>query len=241
MLTGPFFQFSDTWQLVINTGTTIVTFLMVFLIQRAQNKDSLAIQLKLNELVAAMQGASNRLIDVEDLSEDELTTLHRYYGRLAELAKHEADLLKSHSVEEAEEHHKYHKDQHKHGKGLPSHRFAAEWGRWIRPLGGACTDVSAIFSAHPAFRLALPGACRRAGGHACPAHSLKKRIRFTNGLSLFGAFVTPRASRSTGRTRARRAGCGPRTSPAPSPSPRFVCSPHARCWRRGSSVSSSLT
>ena len=66
---GPLFRFSDTWQLVINTGTTIVTFLMVFLIQRTQNKDALAMHLKLNELVAAMQGASNRLIDVEELSE----------------------------------------------------------------------------------------------------------------------------------------------------------------------------
>ena len=69
-ITGPLFQFSDTWQLVINTGTTIVTFLMVFLIQRTQNKDALAIHLKLNELVAALEGASNRLIDVEDLTED---------------------------------------------------------------------------------------------------------------------------------------------------------------------------
>src|SRR4051812_40225356 len=67
---GPFCHYSDTWQLVINTGTTIVTFLMVFLIQRAQNKDSLAIHMKLNELVAAVGGASNRLISVEDLSED---------------------------------------------------------------------------------------------------------------------------------------------------------------------------
>ena len=65
--TGPLFGFSDTWQLVINTGTTIVTFLMVFLIQQSQNKDTHAIELKLNELVAAMQGASNRLIDVESL------------------------------------------------------------------------------------------------------------------------------------------------------------------------------
>src|SRR6201990_1747453 len=71
-VTGPVFHFSDTWQLVINTGTTIVTFLMVFLIQRAQNKDSRAMQLKLNEIVAAMEGASNRLINVEDLSEEEI-------------------------------------------------------------------------------------------------------------------------------------------------------------------------
>ena len=77
--TGPIFHFSDTWQLVINTGTTVVTFLMVFLIQRTQNKDSHAIHLKLNELVAAMKGASNRLISVEDLSEAETFTLIQHY------------------------------------------------------------------------------------------------------------------------------------------------------------------
>ena len=78
---------SDTWQLVINTGTTIVTFLMVFLIQRAQNKDSLAIHLKLNEIVAALTGASNRLVDVESLSEKELAQLHRFYSELATLCR----------------------------------------------------------------------------------------------------------------------------------------------------------
>ena len=104
-VTGPLFHFSDTWQLVINTGTTIVTFLMVFLIQRSQNKDSLAIHLKLNELVAAMQGASNRLIDVESLSEKELATLHRFYTELATLAREEAKVTESHSVEEARERH----------------------------------------------------------------------------------------------------------------------------------------
>jgi low affinity Fe/Cu permease len=100
-VTGPLFGFSDTWQLVINTGTTIVTFLMVFLIQRGQNKDAMAIQLKLNELVAAVHGASNRLIDVEDLTEDELQVLHRYYLKLAKLAKKDSDMAQSHSVEEA--------------------------------------------------------------------------------------------------------------------------------------------
>ena len=102
---GPVFHFSDTWQLVINTGTTIITFLMVFLIQRAQNKDSLALHLKLNELVAAMQGASNRLIDVEALTEKELTTLHRYYGELATLSRTASDVTESHSVEEARTRH----------------------------------------------------------------------------------------------------------------------------------------
>jgi low affinity Fe/Cu permease len=101
-LLGPIFHFSDTWQLVINTGTTIVTFLMVFLIQRAQNKDSLAIHLKLNEIVASLQGASNRLINVEDLTEHEVATLHRHYQTLAEIAKRDTTLTASHSVEEAE-------------------------------------------------------------------------------------------------------------------------------------------
>ena len=104
-ITGPFFNFSNTWQLVINTGTTIVTFLMVFLIQRAQNKDALAIQLKLNELVAAMQGASNRLIDIEDLTEQELWALHDHYRELAVLAKRDSDLFKSHSIDEAARRH----------------------------------------------------------------------------------------------------------------------------------------
>ena len=106
-LSGPLFDFSDTWQLVINTGTTIVTFLMVFLIQRSQNKETQAIHLKLNELVAALRGASNRLVDVEDLSEEELKTLHEHYRRLAELVKHETDLGKSHSIEEAEKRSEY--------------------------------------------------------------------------------------------------------------------------------------
>jgi len=100
-ITGPLFGFSDTWQLVINTGTTIVTFLMVFLIQRAQNKDALAIHLKLNEIVAAMEGASNRLIDVEDLSEPEIDALHNYYKRLIELARKDDVLTTTHSIEEA--------------------------------------------------------------------------------------------------------------------------------------------
>jgi low affinity Fe/Cu permease len=90
---------------VINTGTTIVTFLMVFLIQRAQNKDSLAIHLKLNEIVAATTGASNRLVDVESLSEKELAQLHRFYSELAMLCRKEVDLLHSHSVEEARQRH----------------------------------------------------------------------------------------------------------------------------------------
>jgi low affinity Fe/Cu permease len=104
-MTGPLFQFSDTWQLVINTGTTVVTFLMVFLIQRAQNKDALAVHVKLNELVAAVQGASNRLVNVEDLSESELRQLHEFYVALAAMAKKDHSLGESHTVEEAEHRH----------------------------------------------------------------------------------------------------------------------------------------
>jgi low affinity Fe/Cu permease len=100
-LTGPLFGFGDTWQLVINTGTTIVTFLMVFLIQQTQNKDSKAVEIKLNELVAATSGASNRLIDVEALSEEDLDVLHGYFQELAALAARDRNLTESHSLEEA--------------------------------------------------------------------------------------------------------------------------------------------
>jgi low affinity Fe/Cu permease len=110
-VTGPIFHWSDTWQLVINTGTNIVTFLMVFLIQRAQSKDSLAIQLKLNEIVAAVEGASNRLISVEDLSEGELEVLHIHFRRLAAMANQERSVTESHSIEEAEARHELKSDR----------------------------------------------------------------------------------------------------------------------------------
>lgn len=106
-VTGPIFHYSDTWQLVINTGTTIITFLMVFIIQQSQNKDSMAIQLKLNELIASDEKASNRLIVVEDLSQEELEILKKFYVRLSELAEKENDLFSSHSVDEAAGQHKY--------------------------------------------------------------------------------------------------------------------------------------
>jgi low affinity Fe/Cu permease len=102
LATGPVFRFSNTWQLIINTGTTIVTFLMVFLIQHAQNKDTRAMELKLNELVAVIEGASNRLIDVEELSEEELDVLQDHYRKLVAMAKRDASLGRSHSIEEAE-------------------------------------------------------------------------------------------------------------------------------------------
>ncbi|MBV4359056.1 low affinity iron permease family protein [Pinibacter aurantiacus] len=109
-VSGPFFHYSENWQLVINTGTTIITFLMVFLIQKSQNKDSLAIQLKLNELVAAHEFASNRLVNVENMTEDELKVIQKYYSKLSEFTKSEENLQQSHSIDEAEEIHELKKD-----------------------------------------------------------------------------------------------------------------------------------
>src|SRR5689334_22117385 len=100
-VTGPLFHFSDTWQLVINTGTTIITFLMVFVIQQSQNKDTVALHLKLNELIAASKGASNRLIDIEDLTEEELEALKKYYIHLSELAQKDMEVSATHSIDEA--------------------------------------------------------------------------------------------------------------------------------------------
>jgi low affinity Fe/Cu permease len=104
-LAGPFFHYSNTWQLVINTGTTIITFLMVFIIQQSQNKDTAAIQLKLNELIASNDKASNRLIDIEDLTEQEILVLKKFYIKLSEKAEKEKDLFSSHSLDEAEDNH----------------------------------------------------------------------------------------------------------------------------------------
>src|SRR5687768_2386909 len=112
-LCGPIFNLSDTWQLVINTGTTIITFLMVFIIQQSQNKDTMALQLKLNELIACNELASNRLIVIEDLTEEELTVLKKFYVKLSALAEKENDLHSSHSIDEADE---YHKQKRRKGK-----------------------------------------------------------------------------------------------------------------------------
>lgn len=111
-ITGPVFKYSETWQLVINTGTTIITFLMVFLIQKAQNKDGKAIQLKLNELLAANKKASNRMVDIEDLTEKELDQLHQYFVKIADLAKEAENIHKCYSIDEAEKDHarKYHNE-----------------------------------------------------------------------------------------------------------------------------------
>jgi low affinity Fe/Cu permease len=106
LVLGPVFHYSSTWQLAVNTGTTVVTFLMVFLIQRSQNKEALAVQLKLNEVVAALQGASNRLVNVEDLEEADLEVLHNHYRSLAEMAKREGDIRQSHSLDEADVRHR---------------------------------------------------------------------------------------------------------------------------------------
>ncbi len=104
-ITGPIFHYSNTWQLVINTGTTIITFLMVFVIQQSQNKDTIAIQIKLNELIAASPTASNRLIDVEDITEAELEMLKKFYIKLALLSKEESDIHKTLSIDEAKTSH----------------------------------------------------------------------------------------------------------------------------------------
>jgi len=104
-LLGPVFGFSQTWQIVINTGTTIVTFLMVFLLQQTQNKDSIAIHLKLNELLASHELASNHVIAIESLSEEDLRVLSEFYAHLAELAEKEGGLKRTHSLDEATESH----------------------------------------------------------------------------------------------------------------------------------------
>ncbi len=115
-ITGPIFKYSDTWQLIINTGTTVVTFLMVFLIQKLQNKDSKAIHLKLNELLASHQGASNRMVDIEDLTEKELDHLHRFYVQLSDLAEQEDDLTCTHSIDAAQENHNFKLSNYKNKK-----------------------------------------------------------------------------------------------------------------------------
>jgi low affinity Fe/Cu permease len=112
-VTGPIFDYSTTWQLLINTGTTIITFLMVFIIQQSQNKDTLAIQLKLNELIACHERASNRLIDIEDLTEEELVVLKKFYIKLSDLAESESELYSTHSLDEATQ---FHNSKHRQPK-----------------------------------------------------------------------------------------------------------------------------
>ena len=122
-VTGPIFNYSETWQLVINTGTTIITFLMVFLIQKAQNKDSKAIQIKLNELIAANEKASNRIVDIEDLTEKELDQLHSFYEKLSNLPEDE-DIHSSHSIDSAAKNHdsKHERFKKRHEEWLENKR-----------------------------------------------------------------------------------------------------------------------
>jgi low affinity Fe/Cu permease len=114
-ISGPFFGYSESWQLLINTTTTIITFLMVFIIQQSQNKDTIALQLKLNELIACNEKASNRLVDIEDLTEEELIMLKRFYIKLSDLAEKERDLYTSHSIDEADTYHRDKKRKPKPG------------------------------------------------------------------------------------------------------------------------------
>jgi low affinity Fe/Cu permease len=102
LLTGPTFHFSDTWQLIINTATTIITFLMVFLIQNTQNRDAKAVHLKLDEMIRALKGARNKLVDLEDLSDEELKKLEEQFQRLRKKAEHNG--TRSRQAESAKSH-----------------------------------------------------------------------------------------------------------------------------------------
>ena len=110
-ITGPIFRYSDTWQLVINTGTTIVTFLMVFLVQNTQNRDSRALHLKLDELIRSVQAARNEMVGVEELSDEELDALHAEFTRLREHAEHKLHAIREHQTKRRTSH------EPKHGNG----------------------------------------------------------------------------------------------------------------------------
>ena len=109
-LSGVFFEFSQKWSSVIGTLSSVITILMVFLIQKTQNKDSLAIQLKLNELVAAHGSASNRLVNVEGMTEEELKVIQKYYTKLSDFAKKQDTLTESHSIDEMHKEHEIRKE-----------------------------------------------------------------------------------------------------------------------------------
>jgi low affinity Fe/Cu permease len=116
--TGPFFHYSMAWESVIGTISSIITILMVFLIQKAQNKDSLAIQLKLNELVAAHDRASNRLVNVEGMTEEELKVIQKYYSKLSDFAKGQESLTQSHSIDELHNEHTIQKEMEQELKDI---------------------------------------------------------------------------------------------------------------------------
>jgi len=117
-ISGRFFHFSEKWASTIQTLSSVITILMVFLIQKTQNKDSLAIQLKLNELVAAHGSASNRLVNVEGMTEEELKVIQKYYTRLSEFAKKQDTLTESHSIDELHDEHAIRKEMEQELKEL---------------------------------------------------------------------------------------------------------------------------
>jgi len=115
---GLFFHFSENWKSDIGTVSSIITILMVFLIQKSQNKDSLAIQLKLNELVAAHELASNRLVNVEGMTEEELKVIQKYYSKLSDFAKSQESLTQSHAIDEVHHEHAIKKEMEQELKKL---------------------------------------------------------------------------------------------------------------------------
>jgi low affinity Fe/Cu permease len=117
-LSGFFFDFSQKWVSIIGTLSSVITILMVFLIQKTQNKDSLAIQLKLNELVAAHGSASNRLVNVEGMTEEELKVIQKYYMKLSDFAKKQDTLTESHSIDEMHKEHEIRKEMEQELKQL---------------------------------------------------------------------------------------------------------------------------
>jgi low affinity Fe/Cu permease len=118
VLSGFFFDFSQKWASIIGTLSSVITILMVFLIQKTQSKDSLAIQLKLNELVAAHGSASNRLVNVEGMTEEELKVIQKYYSKLSEFAKKQDTLTESHSIDEMHNEHEIRKEMERELKEL---------------------------------------------------------------------------------------------------------------------------
>ena len=117
-LTGSVFHYSEKWESTIGTVSSVITILMVFLIQKSQNKDSLAIQLKLNELVAAHELASNRLVNVEGMTEEELKVIQKYYSKLSDFAKSRESLTQSHSIDEVHQEHEIKKEMEEELKQL---------------------------------------------------------------------------------------------------------------------------
>ena len=118
VVSGVFFGFSQKWASIIGTLSSVITILMVFLIQKTQNKDSLAIQLKLNELVAAHESASNRLVNVEGMTEEELKVIQKYYSKLSDFAKKQDTLTESHSIDELHEEHEIRNEMERELKEL---------------------------------------------------------------------------------------------------------------------------